>query len=126
MKFAILNFAKFRDFGDLRKFLPAKVSAFKVEICANLSFARSITGSRQDVSRDRDPPDRALMTGLLPSWICPCMRKKILLTIFLWGDYLPSNEVHWDPSIADTIVFPKTCPRGGRYSEVDFNISISI
>ena len=31
MKFAKLNFAKFRDFGDSRKFLPAKVSAFKVD-----------------------------------------------------------------------------------------------
>ena len=30
MKFAKLKFAKFRDFGDSRKFLPAKVSAFKV------------------------------------------------------------------------------------------------
>ena len=31
MKFAKLKFAKFRDFGDPRKFLPAKVYAFKVE-----------------------------------------------------------------------------------------------
>ena len=42
-----------------------------IEICANLSFARSITGSRQDVSRDppryRDPLDGALMTGLSPT-----------------------------------------------------------
>jgi len=30
MKFAKVKFAKFRDFGDSRKFLPAKVSAFKV------------------------------------------------------------------------------------------------
>ena len=30
MKFAKHKFAKFRDFGDSRKFLPAKVSAFKV------------------------------------------------------------------------------------------------
>ena len=30
MKFARLTFAKFRDSGHSRKFLPAKVSAFKV------------------------------------------------------------------------------------------------
>ena len=30
MKFAKLKFAKFRNFGDSQKFLPAKVSAFKV------------------------------------------------------------------------------------------------
>ena len=35
MKFAKLKFAKFRDLGASRKFLPAKVSAFKVVLTIN-------------------------------------------------------------------------------------------